>query len=287
MGLEELFHPPATHARPTAHVTPVSEHRQPELGVLLHAALAIGVIDAEAPAEAPAVPAAKKSCLRWYPVDPVEQRAKRQRAKRPRSNVRFCRTVSDNDGKTTPLMEEFDWPRKVRRTGIGDGSTTVGDGSGTGVGDGIGTGVGDGTSTVVGDVSGTAVGDGIGTNDNAGAVGALVGAANGDWIDGKNTSSACLLGMEPGERRSTYLNVMRCINKEATDDELVAEVDAMDKNQMISPLERLVRAGRLTLFVDRDDGKLKVGLYDLPPADLHAAEARAEALKVRLVSVAL
>ena len=180
--LEELFHPPATHARPTAHVTPVSEHRQPELGVLLHAALAIGVIDAEAPAEAPAVPAAKKSCLRWDPVDPVEQRAKRQRAKRPRSNVRFCGTVSDNDGKTTPLMEEFDWPRKVRRTGIGDGSTTVGDGSGTGVGDGIGTGVGDGTSTVVGDVSGTAVGDGIGTNDNAGAVGALVGAANGDWI---------------------------------------------------------------------------------------------------------
>ena len=61
----------------------------------------------------------------------------------------------------------------------------------------------------------------------------------------------------------------------------------MDRNQMISPLERFVRAGRLTLFVDRDDGKLKVGLYDLPPADLNAAEARAEALKVRLVSVAL
>ena len=105
--------------------------------------------------------------------------------------------------------------------------------------------------------------------------------------EGMNTSSACLLRMEPGELRSTYLNVMRCTNKEATDDELVAEVDAMDRDQMISPLERFVRAGRLTLFVDRDDGKLKVGLYDLPPADLLAAEARAEALKVRLVSVAL
>ena len=62
---------------------------------------------------------------------------------------------------------------------------------------------------------------------------------------------------------------------------------------MISPLERFVRAGRLALFVDRDDGKLKLGLDDLSPADLHAAEARAEALasrgiaKVRLVSVAL
>ena len=113
--------------------------------------------------------------------------------------------------------------------------------------------------------------------------------------EGMNTSSACLLRMEPGELlvRSTYLNVMRRTNTEATDDQLVAEVDALDRDQMISPLERFVRAGRLTLFVDRDDGKLKLGLYHLSPADLHAAEARAEALasrgivKVRLVSVAL
>ena len=72
---------------------------------------------------------------------------------------------------------------------------------------------------------------------------------------------------------------MRRTNTETTDDQLVAEVGALDRDQMISPLERFVRAGRLTLFVDRDDGKLKLGLYHRSPADLHAAEARAEAVK--------
>lgn len=110
---------------------------------------------------------------------------------------------------------------------------------------------------------------------------------------GMNTSSECLLSMEHGELRSTYLNVMRRTNTEATDDQLVADAHGLDRDQMISPLELLVREGRLTLHVDRDDGKLKLGLYHLSTADLHAAEARAEALasrglvKVRLVSAAL
>ena len=110
---------------------------------------------------------------------------------------------------------------------------------------------------------------------------------------GMNTSSELLLTMEHGELRSSYLNVMRRTNTEATDDQLVADAHGLDRDQMISPLELLVREGRLTLHVDRDDGKLKLGLYHLSTADLHAAEARAEALasrglvKVRLVSVAL
>ena len=36
--------------------------------------------------------------------------------------------------------------------------------------------------------------------------------------EGMNTSSDCLLSMEDGELRSTYLNVMRRTNTEATDD---------------------------------------------------------------------
>ena len=107
VGLEELFHPPAPHARPTAHVAHVSEDRQSDLCVLLHAGLAIDVIDAEAPAEAPAVPAAKKGCLR---CDPAEQRAKR-----PRSNLRFFGTVLDNDGNESLLFEGSKGrPKKVR-----------------------------------------------------------------------------------------------------------------------------------------------------------------------------
>ena len=41
---------------------------------------------------------------------------------------------------------------------------------------------------------------------------------------GMKTSSACLLSMEDGELRSTYLNAMRCTNTEVTDDQLVADV---------------------------------------------------------------
>ena len=80
-------------------------------------------------------------------------------------------------------------------------------------------------------------------------------------------------------------------NTEVTDDQLVADVNGFDRDQMISPLDIFVCAGRLTLFVD--EGKLKMGLYHLSTADLHAAESRTEALasrgavKVRLVSGAL
>ena len=87
------------------------------------------------------------------------------------------------------------------------------------------------------------------------------------------------------------MNVVGRTNTEVTDDQLVADVNGFDRDQMISPLELFVRAGRLALFVE--EGKLKMGLYHLSEADLHAAEARAEALasrraaKVRLVSVAL
>ena len=109
--------------------------------------------------------------------------------------------------------------------------------------------------------------------------------------EGIKNSTVCLLSLEDDELPSTYLNVFRRTNSVVTDKELVADVNGFDRDQMISPLDVFVRAGRLALFVD--EGKLKMGLYHLSTADLHAAESRAEALasrgavKVRLVSGAL
>lgn len=110
---------------------------------------------------------------------------------------------------------------------------------------------------------------------------------------GKEASSACLGAMQPGELKSTYLNVTRRTNKEITNDELIKAVDELDREAMLAPLEAFVGAGRLTLYVNRDDGLLKMGLYHSSTADLHAAEALADGLAsrgavvVRLVPVAL
>ena len=110
---------------------------------------------------------------------------------------------------------------------------------------------------------------------------------------GKEASSACLGAMQPGELKSTYLNVTRRTNKEITNDELIKAVDELDRAAMLAPLEAFVGAGRLTLYVNRDDGLLKMGLYHSSTADLHAAEALADGLAsrgavvVRLVPVAL